>query len=180
MSFFKKFWKWLTSIFFSKELTITIIGLPGAGKTTLVRAMSNEDTEAPVVPTIGARASSVKIGNIQFNIRDIGGHKTHQTLWEYYYESSNIVIYVVDSSDEEAISTSESQLETILENENLTNIPFLIVANKQDLPESLPANDIISRLKLQNIEDRNLHLFCVSAKMKTNISEIIQWMIENT
>jgi len=179
MSFFGRFWRWLSSFFFSKELSLTIVGLPGAGKTTLVRAMSNEDTDAPIVPTIGAQKSSVKIGNVEFNIHDIGGHKSFQVLWESFCSSSNVVLYVVDSSDEEAIAASASQLETLISIESLVNIPILLIANKQDIPGSLTSEEIMARFRLQDIENHQINMFCISAKMKTNVSNIIQWMVDS-
>ena len=46
MNIFERFWRWLMSLFFQKELVVTVIGLSGAGKTTLVKAFSGEDPEA--------------------------------------------------------------------------------------------------------------------------------------
>ena len=71
MNIFSRFWRWLLGLFWTKELTITIVGLPNAGKSTLVRAIANENTEEATVPTIGANVSSVTVGNVVFKIHDI-------------------------------------------------------------------------------------------------------------
>lgn len=176
MNFLARFWKWLMSLFFSKELSITIVGLPAAGKTTLVRAMSNEDTDAPVIPTIGAQHSTVRVGGITFNVSDISGNKNAQALWEEYCSNSNVILYVIDSSDQEAVAASESQLGNLLSDENLKNIPILVIANKQDLPEALSSDDIMARLNLQNVSERVVKLFCASAKLKTHVNDIVQWI----
>ena len=178
MNIFLRFWKWLLSMFYSKELSITIIGLPAAGKTTLVRAISNEDTEAPVVPTIGAQHSTVKAGSVTFNVSDISGNKNAQTLWEEYCLNSNVILYVIDSSDQEAVAASEAQLTGLINNENISHIPILVIANKQDLPEALKSEDIMARLNLQAVSDRTIKLFCTSAKLKTHVSDIIQWICD--
>ena len=177
MNIFQRFWKWLLSLFFSKNISITIIGLPSAGKTTLVRAMSNEDTES-VVPTIGVLHSTVKVGGLTFDISDIAGNKNAQVLWEEYCNGSNLILYVIDSADQEAVAASEQQLESLFANENISSIPILVIANKQDLPEALNPDDIMDKLKLQNVNDRKIKLFCTSAKLKTHVSDIIQWICD--
>ena len=108
------------SLFFSKDISITIIGLPSAGKTTLVRAMSNEDTES-VIPTIGVSNSTIKVGGLTFNIRDIAGNKNAQVFWEEYCTGSNVILYVIDSADQEAVAASEQQLESLFGNENISS-----------------------------------------------------------
>ena len=177
MNWFLRFWRWLISLFYSKELSIAIIGLPSAGKTTLVRAMSNEDTEQ-VVPTIGVLHTSIKVGGLTFNISDIAGNKNAQVLWEDYCKGSNVIIYVIDSADQEAVTASEQQLDSLINDDNLNGIPILVIANKQDLPGALSGEDIISKLKLQDISDRKIRVFCTSAKLKTHVSDIIQWICD--
>lgn len=179
MNVFRTFWNWLLSLFFKKELKITIVGLPNAGKTTLVRAISGEDTEAPTVPTIGARSSSTRVENVDFVVYDIGGHQMNEYLWTVYSKTSNAILYVLDAADQEAIAASDLQLESLMKNEELSSIPILVIANKEDLPEALKTNEIVAKLRLQEIESRQVQLFCASAKKRTNVDAIVKWMVQN-
>lgn len=178
-SIFTRFWDWLLSLFWSKDITISIIGQPFAGKTTLVRAISGEDTEAETSPTIAAKSYTVEHGRVKLNVNDIGGQPRFEILWEPYCAASNAILYVIDSADEEAVKTSEGQLQSLFENEAYVNIPILVIANKQDLNEAMPQEEIISRLKLNNATRPNVHLFFASAKRKTNIDVIVRWITDN-
>ncbi|EAX99949.1 small GTP-binding protein, putative [Trichomonas vaginalis G3] len=177
MNLFTRFWKWLLSLFWSKNISITIIGLPAAGKTTLVRALANQDTEEYIVPTIGASNSKVTIGRVNIDVHDMSGNKKSRPLWDEYCNRADVILYVIDSSDQEAVTASEIQLSEILHSESLLQKPILVIANKQDLPESLKSDDIMARMKLENIQDRVVKLFCISAKKKTNIDSIINWIV---
>jgi ADP-ribosylation factor-like protein 1 len=54
-------------------------------------------------------------------------------LWRCYYPGTNAVIFVIDSTDKERIDTVKQELYFVLEEEELKNAPFVILANKQDL-----------------------------------------------
>ena len=68
----------------------------------------------------------------------------------------------MDSSDDKRMTESNEQLQSLLENVQLKNVPILVLANKQDL-FGLPADEIIELLKLNCIKDRNWSLFACSA-----------------
>jgi signal recognition particle receptor subunit beta len=36
----------------------------------------------------------------------------------------------------------------------MRNVPFVIIANKQDLPNALPCSEIVNRLKLSNFKSK--------------------------
>lgn len=179
MNPFLVFWRWLLSLFYKKELKITIIGPPNAGKTTFVNAISGKDTEIENTPTIGVKTSSVRIGNVEFSIHDAGGHPSYRYLWKINCNSSDVILYVLDCADQEMIATSESQLESLFSDSELVDKPILIIANKIDLPEAMTQNDIIARLRLQEIEGRVIKLFCISAKKRINVDNIMNWIIDN-
>jgi len=63
-------------------------------------------------------------------------------------------VYVVDSSDRERIDESCEELHSILNDSQMRNIPFVIIANKQDLTNALPCSEIVNRLKLSNFQNK--------------------------
>lgn len=88
----------------SKHTKILMIGLDGAGKTSILYKMKlNENIHA--VPTIGFNLETVQYKNLHFNIWDIGGQDRIRALWQHYFEGADALILVVDSSDKERLGT---------------------------------------------------------------------------
>ena len=55
----------------SKPTHLLILGLDGAGKTTILYKLSGDDVETE--PTIGFNVESLKFRNVNLNVWDIGG-----------------------------------------------------------------------------------------------------------
>lgn len=179
MNPFLQFWRWLLGLFYTRNLKVVLLGLPMSGKTTLVHAFKGEDTELDPIPTIGAENSSYKQGNVRFDILDLSGAPSYASLWEGLCKSSDIILFVIDSANQENVTSSKNQLTLLLQNQELADKHILVIANKQDLPEAIKRDEIIARLKLDEFRDRT-DLFLVSAKRKTHVEDIIEWLIRNT
>lgn len=67
--------------------------------------------EAPsTVPTIGFNVDKVRFKNVEFTIWDIGGQTNIRRLWNYYFDNTNAIIYMVDSSDLERYDLAKETL----------------------------------------------------------------------
>lgn len=60
------------------------------------------------------------------------------------------VVYIVDSADRERLPESKKELDALLSDESLADIPFLILGNKIDLPHACSEDDIRHMLGLIN------------------------------
>lgn len=178
MNIFTRFWNWLISLFWRKEISITLIGPVGAGKTTLVRALSNQSTDN-TIPTIGAQPSEVRVGNVQFKMCDIGGHKQYQYLWSLYFKSSDVVLYVIDGTDSETSKNATKDLETIFNDDELSKVPMVLIVNKYDLPGCMTKEDVTSMYKVTQYDEKNIPIFVLSAKTKANLSDLVQYLTDN-
>ena len=113
------------------------------------------------------------------NVWDIGGQKTIRPFWSNYFESSDCLIYVIDSSDRRRLEESGSELNELLVEDKLANIPLLIFANKQDLLQAVPADEISEMLSLHNIRDRSWTIQACSAKAGEGLQEGMEWVVQN-
>ena len=107
---------------------------------------------------------------------DLGGQKSIRTLWENYYQQSDVIIYVIDSSDNYRLDETGKELYTILQQPELNGIPVLIYANKQDLNLSLSPDEIIDSLNLSRITDRKWTIVACSALTKMGITCGLNWL----
>ena len=85
------------------------------------------------------------------NVWDIGGQKAIRPYWKNYYENTDGMVFVVDSSDEERLNECVEELTALLGEEGLNGVPLLVYANKQDLQFALEAEEILNNLKLMDI-----------------------------
>lgn len=178
MDFLKKAWEWLMSLFWKKEMSITIIGLSNAGKSTLVHALMG-DKPKDTVPTIGCDTQTFKKGNVQIKAHEIGGHSQFQFLWNTYCQNSSAILFILDASDENAVEESAIKIKELTDDEAIEKTPILICGNKIDLKEALNEDQLISRLRLSEIEKRDIALFTISAKENIKLDSVINWLINH-
>jgi GTPase SAR1 family protein len=76
---------------------------------------------------------------------DIGGQKAIRPYWKNYFENTDGLVYVVDSSDEVRLKECSEELQNLLSEDNLKSVPLLVFANKQDLQFALEAEEVTNR-----------------------------------
>ncbi|XP_028391287.1 ADP-ribosylation factor-like protein 3 [Dendronephthya gigantea] len=147
----------------SKELRLLLLGLDNAGKTTLLKHLASEDY-TNVTPTQGFNIKTVQAKGLRLNIWDIGGQKSIRAYWNNYYENTDVLIYVIDSTDKKRMEETGFELTELLEEEKLAGVPVLIFANKQDLLNALTQAEIADKLQLASlVRDRTWHIQACSA-----------------
>jgi signal recognition particle receptor subunit beta len=96
------FSKILGSLLLNRNVRILMLGLDGAGKTTvLYRLKLNK--YITTAPTIGFNAESLKYRNLEMTIWDVGGQEKIRPLWRHYCRGTDALIFVVDSNDRDRL-----------------------------------------------------------------------------
>merc|ERR1712037_821177 len=95
-----------------KEARILVLGLDNAGKTTILKKLSEEDI-THIMPTQGFNIKSLVHEGFKLNVWDIGGQKTIRPYWSNYFEASDALVYVIDSSDKRRLEESGSELKEL-------------------------------------------------------------------
>merc|ERR1712117_897368 len=88
------------------------------------------------------------------------------------------LIYVIDSGDAARLGESGRQLKSLLEEEKLGDVPLLVFANKQDLLQAMPADQISEALKFAEITNRTWTIQACSAKNGDNLQEGMEWLVQ--
>ncbi|XP_063676897.1 ADP-ribosylation factor-like protein 3 [Bolinopsis microptera] len=159
-----------------REVRILLLGLDNAGKTTILKALADEDI-THIMPTQGFNIKSVATTGFKLNVWDIGGQKKIRPYWKNYFENTDVLIYVIDSSDKKRFDETGEELLELLEEEKLSKVPVLIYANKQDLFKSAKPSEIANDLQLSSaIRDRQWQIQACSALTKEGIKDGMEWV----
>merc|ERR1712187_371972 len=139
--------------------------------------LSEEDITT-IMPTQGFNIKSLIQNDVKLNVWDIGGQKTIRPYWSNYFESSDALVYVIDSSDRRRLEESGGELRELLAEDKLGGIPLLVFANKQDLLQATPADEISQALQLSGIGDRTWTIQACSAKEGNGLQEGMEWLVQ--
>ena len=140
------------------EARILMLGLDAAGKTTILYKLKLNETVSSI-PTIGFNVETVTpVKNVTFTVWDVGGQDKIRPLWKHYFNNTEGLVYVVDSSDRARISESKDELNWILESDEMRGVPVVILANKQDLPGALAPSDVAGKLGMHQMRSREWYI----------------------
>ena len=161
----------LKSSFLSKStvLKISFIGLDHAGKSSILKRILDQNfDEYTNKRTVGMEVAKFEIAGLQFIAWDIGGQKAfRETVWQSFLLGSKAIIYVIDSTDTRRLQEAKIELENfIFKNPKFAAIPILILANKQDLPNAIPSEELEILLNIRGIKQATIKIFPIIAIKK--------------
>uniref|UniRef100_A0A6B2LKH5 ADP-ribosylation factor n=1 Tax=Arcella intermedia TaxID=1963864 RepID=A0A6B2LKH5_9EUKA len=139
------------------DARILMLGLDGAGKSTILYKLKLGEVRH-LTPTIGFNVESINYKNIKFTVWDIAGQARIRKLWHHYYENAKGLIFVLDSNDVPRISEAAKELSILMSEPELSEIPVLIFANKQDLPYAVDIRQLAEQLCLYDVLGRPWHI----------------------
>eukprot|EP01083_Nonionella_stella_P053552 141623_1 len=159
------------------RLRCLLLGLDAAGKTTIVSHLKLGKA-SETVPTIGFNVETVKCRKLKINIWDVGGQDRLRPLWRHYYSGTSGIIFVVDSSDRARMEQAKEELHFLMDEQELEETVFLILANKQDMPGAIPPEEVAKLLEVDALP--NAHTVMPSvAKTGEGIEEAMDWLLDN-
>jgi len=161
----------------NEEFRILMLGLDNSGKTTALKQLAGEDV-THITPTQGFNIKSVQHSGFKLNVWDIGGQKHIRPYWKNYYQNTDAVVYMIDSTDKRRVDEAGEELTGLLEEELLNGVPVLIYANKQDLLNAMQASEIMKELQLTDIKDRWVHVEACSAKTGDGLQNGMEKLME--
>lgn len=68
------------SLFFKKEMELSLIGLQNAGKTSLVNVIATGGFQEDMIPTVGFNMRKVSKGSVTIKLWDLGGQVCIQSF----------------------------------------------------------------------------------------------------
>ncbi|KXJ84334.1 hypothetical protein RP20_CCG011046 [Aedes albopictus] len=137
----------------SETLGLLLIGLDNTGKTELAYKICGNKRDE-FLQTKGCRVYNANIADAKVQLTEIGGAPEFRDLWKYYFLDMYGVIFVIDASSINNICQSYKIFKNLMAHDFLIGKPFLIIANKQDLPGSVDCIDICEYLDVEFLANK--------------------------
>ncbi|XP_040200396.1 ADP-ribosylation factor-like protein 10 [Rana temporaria] len=131
---------------------ILVLGLDGAGKSSIIHALSTNTTRSSSAPTHGFNTAQIISQGLRIELLEVGGSQNLRTYWNQYLKNAHIMVFVVDSTDDKRLQLARQELHRLLE--EASHLPLMVLANKQDCQSALDIAAIHSELSLHQIQDQ--------------------------
>uniref|UniRef100_A0A8C3VSB7 ADP-ribosylation factor-like protein 11 n=1 Tax=Catagonus wagneri TaxID=51154 RepID=A0A8C3VSB7_9CETA len=156
------------------EAQVVMMGLDSAGKTTLLYRLKGYEL-VETLPTVGFNVEPFEEpGRVSLTLWDVGGQSPLRAGWKDYLEGTDILVYVLDSTDEARLPEAVAELREVLDHPSVANVPLLVLANKQEAPQALSLPEIGDRLGLQGFLGRSWGLRACSALTGAGLPEALE------
>ena len=159
-----------------QSLRLLILGLDNAGKTTVLKKLIGEDITS-ISPTLGFNIKTIPFGAFRLDLWDVGGQKSLRSYWRNYFESTDGLVWVVDSTDRARLGDCREELHKLLLEERLQGAALLVFANKADILGCMSPEEIQRVLDLDSIKTHEWKIFETSAVSGLNIQSGFDWMV---
>eukprot|EP00746_Dinoflagellata_sp_MGD_P140515 gnl/MRDRNA2_/MRDRNA2_73747_c0_seq1.p1 gnl/MRDRNA2_/MRDRNA2_73747_c0~~gnl/MRDRNA2_/MRDRNA2_73747_c0_seq1.p1 ORF type:complete len:208 (+),score=31.92 gnl/MRDRNA2_/MRDRNA2_73747_c0_seq1:64-687(+) len=159
----------------NKEVRILMMGLDAAGKTTTLYKLKLGNV-VTTIPTIGFNVETVTYKNVEFTAWDVGGRDKSRPLWRHYYQNTRAVVLVVDSNDRDRIEEVRKELHMMHNEDELRDAVLLVFANKQDLPNAMPAAELTDKLGLHSLRHTRWYVQSSCATTGDGLYEGLDWL----
>lgn len=140
-------------------MQVAIIGLDGAGKTTILYRLKLNENVHTTVPTAAFNVDTVRFKNLKFLVWDTAGTADLRPLWKAYIRKADGIVFVVDSADTKRFDEAKIELDEILASRESQGVPLIILANKQDRKDAVSPIYLSHELELESLDySVNWHL----------------------
>merc|ERR1712039_915896 len=169
---FSRLWQHLIG---TQEMRILMVGLDAAGKTTILYKLKLGEV-VTTIPTIGFNVETVEYKNIRFTVWDVGGQSKIHPLWRHYYQGTQGLIFIVDSSDRDRVEDAREELMSLVNADEMRDVTLLVYANKQDLPNAMTSAEVSEKLGLHTMRNRQWFIQSACATTGDGLYEGLDWM----
>ena len=109
------------------------------------------------------------------------GQASHRSLWKYHFQGAKGLLFAVDSSDRQRMPEAKRELLELLEDDQLQDSIIIVLANKQDVPDSMSAQEVAEILSLGDVLGAGRPWFVqpTSAMCGEGVHEAMDWVLAN-
>ncbi|MFW9951072.1 MAG: ADP-ribosylation factor-like protein [Candidatus Thorarchaeota archaeon] len=153
----------------STKQKICFIGEGGVGKTSLLSLLQGRGVPYGRIPTVGLEVEDSLLNGKKCSIWDLGGQKRFKFMWQDFLRGAGLAVIVCDSTEKNVEKTKEiyNRFERSL------GTKIIAIANKQDLPGALTAQEI--QKKLGGLKTYGMS--AIRPELRQRMKEILEYEI---
>ncbi|XP_039339131.1 ADP-ribosylation factor-like protein 10 isoform X1 [Mauremys reevesii] len=141
---------------------VLVLGLEGAGKSSVLHYISSEAAKDRTAPTQGFNSVQVYADGFQIDLLELGGSQNLRFYWNQYLSQAHVLVFVVDSADRPHLPAARQELHWLLAED--PRLPLVVLANKQDKSDALSMAELHRELALHTLNgQREFFLLPTSA-----------------
>jgi len=145
---------------------ICFFGESNVGKSTLLSLLQGRNVKTERKPTIGLEIENSYLNGQKSVIWDLGGQEHFKMMWQDFMKGAGLSVLVTDSTEENVQKTKE-----IYEKfSRVIRSKVIAIANKQDLPGAMSAEDIQKRLGI-----KTYGMSAIRSELRERMKEILEY-----
>ena len=159
---------------------ILILGNASVGKTSFIIRFCDDKFNEEQLTTTGIDLKNKSLEKnkkkIILQIYDTAGEERYHSISKNYFKSSDGILLLYDISNLETFKAIKQWIESIEETLDLSEIGFVVVGNKCDVPEE--KREVNNLMKEDLEKTLNINIIEASAKENKNVEESFMMLVD--
>ncbi|KAL8212160.1 UNVERIFIED_CONTAM: hypothetical protein K2H54_040000 [Gekko kuhli] len=134
------------------EYQVLVLGLDGAGKSSILHYVSSTEAKRRISPTEGFNSVQLQDSGLQVDLLEVGGSQNLRSYWNHFLSKAHILVFVVDATDSPRLPAARQELHCLLAED--AQLPLIVLANKQDKEDALSVAELRKELALHTLNNQ--------------------------
>uniref|UniRef100_A0A8D0GPU2 ARF like GTPase 10 n=1 Tax=Sphenodon punctatus TaxID=8508 RepID=A0A8D0GPU2_SPHPU len=152
----------------SCERQVLVLGLDGAGKSSVLHYISSVAAKGRASPTQGFNSVRLHADGLQMDLLEVGGSQNLRSYWNQYLTWAHVLVFVVDSSDSSRLPTACQELHNLLAED--PQLPLVVLANKQDKSDALSVAELHQELALHTLNGQREFFLLPTSAIRSSLA----------
>jgi len=149
---------------------ICFVGQSGVGKSSLLSLLQGRKISKETNPTVGLEIEDSVLSGNKVNVWDFGGQERFRFMWQDFLKGAGLAILVCDSTEDSIEKTKEIYRKF----SRYIGSKIIAIANKQDLPDALSAEQVEKKLGIPTYG-----MSAIRVDLRGRIKRILEYEIDS-